>query len=87
MMTERSGLIVWLSDVKPAKNLEKYGLMHYVSKKMKYAVIYVNADSMEHTTKNLLRLPYVKKIERSLRNEIKTEYTRNVPDKTRFYSL
>lgn len=86
MIAERTGFIVWLNDPKPARNLEKYGLLHYVSRKMNYAVIYLNADRAEETVKNIQRLPYVKKVERSYRGEIRTEYNSNMPDKTRFYS-
>lgn len=87
MFTERSGLIVWVNDIKAARNLDKYGNLHYISKKMQYAVIYVHASKSEEIIRNLLRLPYVKKVERSYRNEIKTEYNSNMPDKTRFYTL
>jgi uncharacterized protein YlbG (UPF0298 family) len=87
MFAERTGYIVWFSDWKAAKGLEKYGTLHYLSRKMQYAVLYVNSDSAEETVRLMQRLPYVRKIERSYRNEIKTEYDKNVPDKTRFYSL
>lgn len=87
MFPERTGYIIWVNDWKSARNLEKYGNVHYISRKMNYAVIYLNSDRAEDTVRNLQRLPYVKKIERSYRNEIKTEYSGNVPDKTRFYSL
>ncbi|MFC0213206.1 YlbG family protein [Paenibacillus chartarius] len=87
MFTERTGLIIWVNDVKAARNLDKYGSLHYISKKMHYAVLYVPASRAEEITRNLLRLPYVKSIERSYRNEIKTEYNSNMPDKTRFYTL
>ncbi|MBC8079006.1 MAG: YlbG family protein [Gorillibacterium sp.] len=87
MFTERSGLIVWVNDVKPAKNLEKYGTVHYISKRMNYVAMYVHAERVEETIRNLQRLPYVKKVEKSFRKEIKTEYDKNIPDKTRFYSL
>ncbi|KAA9004045.1 DUF2129 domain-containing protein [Paenibacillus spiritus] len=87
MFAERTGYIVWVSDVKAARNLEKYGSLHYISRKMHYAVIYVNADRAEETMKNIKRLSYVRKIERSYRNELKTEYASKNPDKTRSYSL
>jgi uncharacterized protein YlbG (UPF0298 family) len=86
MFAERTGFIIWLHDAKPARNLEKFGSLHYISRKMNYAVIYVNADRAEETMKSIQRLPYVKKVERSYRAEIPTEYNSNVPDKTRFYS-
>jgi uncharacterized protein YlbG (UPF0298 family) len=87
MFTDRSGLIVWVSDIKPAKNLEKYGTVHYISKRMNYVAMYVHTEKLEETQRLLQRLPYVKKVEKSLRKEIKTEYDKSIPDKTRFYSL
>lgn len=88
ILTERTGLIVWVSDIKAAaKHMEKYGSVHFISKRLHYVAMYVYADRVEETMKQLQRLPYVKKVERSYRNEIKTEYNSNVPDKTRFYTL
>ncbi|MBB6671146.1 YlbG family protein [Cohnella nanjingensis] len=87
MIAERTGYIIWFNDWKAARALDKYGTLHYMSRKMNYAVLYVNAEAAEDTVRNVQRLPYVRKIERSYRGEIKTEYERNVPDKTRFYGL
>ncbi|MGN7455123.1 YlbG family protein [Paenibacillus pasadenensis] len=84
---QRKGHIVWVSDVKAARSLEKYGNVHFISRRLHYAVVYVDADREEETLRNLQRLPYVKKIERSLRSELKTEYTKESEDKTRFYSM
>ncbi|WP_159887089.1 YlbG family protein [Paenibacillus puerhi] len=88
MFTERAGIIVWVSDVKAAaKHLEKYGNVHFISKKLHYAAMYIYASRLEETIKQLQRLPFVKKVERSHRQEIPTEYNSNMPDKTRFYTL
>ncbi|WEK52863.1 MAG: YlbG family protein [Candidatus Cohnella colombiensis] len=87
MFAERTGYIVWFSDTKAARGLDKYGTLHYVSRKMQYAVLYMNADVAEEAVKNLQKLPYVRKIERSYRNEIKTEYEKDTQDKARFYNL
>lgn len=86
MFHERTGLIVWLKDDRQAKGLEKYGTVHYVSRRMKYAVVYINAEQYEPIVKNLSRLPYVKKVERSLRNEIPTEYDTQRSEKTLSYN-
>lgn len=85
MLAERTGFIIWVSDVKAARNLEKYGSVHYISRRMHYVVMYVNADRAEETMKNIRRLSYVRKIERSYRNEIKTEYSSKGPYKAKFY--
>jgi uncharacterized protein YlbG (UPF0298 family) len=87
MIPERSGLIIWVSDLKPARNLERYGVIHYMSKRMQYVVLYIHSEKEEELTKQIARLPYVKKVERSLRNEIPTDYNSNMPDKTRFYTF
>lgn len=86
MFAERKGLIVWVSDTKAARSLDKFGSLHYISRKMKYAVLYVNADRVDEISAQIKRLNFVKNLEFSYRNELKTEYTSNVPDKTRFYT-
>lgn len=70
MFAERTGFIIWVSDLKAARNLEKYGTVHYISRRMHYVVMYVNAERAEDTMKNVNRLSYVRKVERSYRNEI-----------------
>lgn len=85
-MKERTGIIVWVSDTRAARGLDKYGTLHYISRKMRYAVLYVDAKRYDEVAAQLMRLPYVKRVERSLRGEIRTEYDTQVPDKTRFYS-
>lgn len=87
MLSERTGYIVWVSDLKAARSLDKYGTVHYMSRKMHYVVMYVDADRAEETSRNITRLPFVRKLERSFRNELKTEYTRKVPDKSRTYNV
>lgn len=87
LLTERKGYIVWVKDLKAARNLDKYGNVHYISRKMNYVVIYLNSERAEDTLRHLQRLPYVQKIERSYRNEIKQEYSGEMQDKTRSYSL
>lgn len=87
MFAERTGYIIWVNDLKAARNLEKYGSVHYLSRRMHYVVMYVNADRAEEVMKNIRKLSYVRKVERSYRNEIKTEYSKNMPDKTQFYGM
>jgi uncharacterized protein YlbG (UPF0298 family) len=84
LMTERAGVVVWLRDYKRAKALEQHGVVHYVSRKMRYAILYVNADQAEDVISKVKRLPYVKSAERSYRTEIKTDYSGNQADESRF---
>lgn len=86
MFPERTGLIVWVNDLKSSKHLEKFGSIHYISKRMHYVVIYMNADKAEEAIRAIQKYPFVKKVERSMRSEIRTEYSSNVPDKTKLYT-
>ena len=47
---KRRGLIVWVYSLKQLKNLKKFGLLHYVSRKMKYVVLYLNEEIEELNT-------------------------------------
>lgn len=87
MLPERTGYIIWVSDLKAARGLERFGSVHYMSRKLHYVVIYMNADRAEEAVKQMGKLSYVRKIERSFRNELKTEYTKDTEEKSRFYSM
>ena len=66
----RQGLIVYLTKLKYIKYLKSYGLIHYVSRKMKYAVIYVDAESVNHILAKLRKLKYVRKVQLSYLTQI-----------------
>ncbi|SEB44206.1 YlbG family protein [Paenibacillus sp. GP183] len=87
MIVDRSGIIVWVNDIKAARNLERFGSVHYISKKMHYVAMYVYSSKVDETIRNIQKLPYVKKVEPSYRNEIKTEYSSNGPDKNKSFTL
>lgn len=86
-LPERVGFIVWLSDSRQARGLERYALVHYVSHKMRYAVVYVNADRAEQAVEAIQKLTYVKRVERSYRSELRTEYTKTKEDKSKFFDV
>lgn len=85
MLTERQGLIVWLHSLKHAKTLRRFGNVHYVSRKMKYVLLYCNQSEIEKLTEKLSNYSYVKKVDVSLRPMIKTEYENARPDKAKEY--
>jgi len=85
MRTNRQGIIVWFQQMKNIKKIKRYGNLIYVSKKFKYAVIYVNQTELEDTENQLLKYPFVSKIERSYKSFIKTEYENAKPDKAKQY--
>ncbi len=68
MFVERQGLIVWLHSTKHTKVLQKFGNIHYVSRKLKYAVLYCNQDDAEKILTEVSAISFVKSVELSNRN-------------------
>lgn len=48
MFGQRQSMIVYLHSLKHAKILRKYGNIHYISKRLKYAVVYCDMEQIEH---------------------------------------
>ncbi|RYL92857.1 YlbG family protein [Sporolactobacillus sp. THM19-2] len=71
---ERDGLIIWLYHTKHLRILKRYGYLHYVSKRMKYAVLYCNHEATNSVVEKLSKLKFVRKVDYSHLQEIKTTY-------------
>lgn len=70
----RKSLIVYVYSTKQVRQLKKYGLIHYVSQKMHYVVLYVNAENYEWIKDRLKSLRLVKKIEETPYEELSNEF-------------
>lgn len=85
MITERQSIIVWLYSLKNAKALRRFGNVHYVSRRMKYAVLYTNMQDADQLLGKLSSLPFVKRAELSFKPFLKTEFENSKPDKAKEY--
>ncbi|MGM9928980.1 MAG: YlbG family protein [Bacillus sp. (in: firmicutes)] len=85
MLGARQGIIVYLHTLKQVKMLRRFGNIHYVSKKLKYVVLYTNMEDVEATVEKLRSYSFVKKVEVSYKPFIKTEYENSKPDKAKEY--
>lgn len=74
VVNERQGMIVWVYSLKHMKTLKKQGLIHYVSKRMKYVVLYVNRSEADALEKKLNSFHFVRKVERSYRTDINMNF-------------
>lgn len=74
MIGNRSGLIVWIHQLKQGRILRKYGHVHYISKRMKYAILYCETEKLDAIIRDLESLRAVKRVEKSYLQEIKTTY-------------
>ncbi|GAB2543101.1 YlbG family protein [Gracilibacillus alcaliphilus] len=78
MIVSRQGLVVWFHQMKHVKHIKKYGHMVHVSKKLKYAIIYVDQDKVDQTTTALHKLSFVTRVDPSYKPFIKTEFEEKV---------
>ncbi|PKR86940.1 YlbG family protein [Heyndrickxia camelliae] len=85
MQSDRQGLIIWLNNLKHAKSLRRFGNIHYISKKMKYVVLYCDRSEIETLEEKLGSFGFVRKVEPSYRPFLKTEYENSKPDKAKEY--
>lgn len=84
MFEKRQGLIVWLHSLKHVKLLRKYGNIHYVSKRMKYVVLYCDMEQIEQIAEKLSSFSFVKHVEPSYKPFLKLEFESKV-DKAKEY--
>lgn len=85
MRVKRQGLIVWFQHKRNIKQIKRFGHLIYVSKKMRYAVIYVDQDAVEEIEQSMSKLSYIIKVDRSYKPFIKTNYENAMPDKAKIY--
>lgn len=69
----RKSLIVYVYSTKQVRQLKKYGLIYYVSQKMYYVVMYVNADNYDWMKEKISGLKIVKKIEETPYEQLSSE--------------
>lgn len=84
MENKRQGIIVYLHSLKHSKMLRKFGNVHYVSKRLKYVVLYCDMDLVEKTMEKISSYSYVKKVEPSYKPFLKLEFESKL-DKAKEY--
>ncbi|MBA4537951.1 YlbG family protein [Bacillus aquiflavi] len=85
MFSQRQGVIVWLYTLKQAKMLRRFGNVHYVSKRLKYVVLYCNQEDVSSIIAKLQSYTFVKKVEPSYKPFLKIKYENSKPDKAKEY--
>lgn len=85
MRIKRQGLIVWYQHRKHIRHIKRYGNLIYISKKMRFAVLYVNQEDVEKIENELLKLPFISKVDRSHKPFIDTNFENAKPDQAKLY--
>ncbi|MGX7058346.1 YlbG family protein [Vagococcus humatus] len=83
----RRSLIVWVYSLKQVKNLRKYGFIYYVSRKMKYVVLYMEEASFEKNVEAIERLHFVRHTEKSHRPDLDMNFGENFKEMIRLSEL
>ncbi|MRX71710.1 DUF2129 domain-containing protein [Bacillus lacus] len=84
MMDKRQGIIVYMHSLKHVKMLRKFGNIHYVSKKMKYVVLYCDMEIHQQTLEKISSYSFVKQAEPSYKPFLKLEFESKI-DKAKEY--
>ncbi|WP_018658901.1 YlbG family protein [Allofustis seminis] len=71
---DRIGIIVDIKNKKFVSRLKKYGDIHYISKHMNYAVIYVNKEDADAKVAQIEKEKFVRKATISPKGSLALEY-------------
>lgn len=81
---KRRGLIIWVYSLKQLKQLKRLGVIHYVSRKMKYIVMYVNEEDVEKTVERIENFHFVRKVELSFRPDVEMNFADRIGTKAAY---
>lgn len=70
----RIGLVVWLKSKRNVKRLMNFGVLHYVSSKLDYALLYVDEKNIDRIIDHIQKENYVKRVEKSFLRDLPTTY-------------
>lgn len=85
MRMKRQGISVWFQNRRNIKQIKRFGHLIYTSKKLKYAVIYVDQEKIDSIEDKLNKLPFILKTSRSEKPNIRTNYEKVALDKDEKY--
>ncbi|MGO2082417.1 YlbG family protein [Vagococcus sp.] len=80
---KRRGMIVWIYSLKQIKQLRRFGYIHYISKKMKYVLLYVDDEDSELVKEKLEKLFFVRQVDFSYRPDIDMDFNDRLGKKYR----
>lgn len=70
--TKRRALIVYLKNMRQARQLRRFGIVNYISNRMKFASVYVDEADVETKKKLIERLGFVDHVDVSNWPEVDT---------------
>lgn len=61
-INKRQGIVVYLYSTRQLKSLKNYGDVIYMSKRLRYVIMYINYDEQAAIIKKITSLGYVKQV-------------------------
>lgn len=83
-LNKRRSLVVWVYSLKQLKTLKRFGFVQYVSRRMKYVVIYMDEGLIEEAEKKIKGLHFVRKVERSYRPDVEMNFAEKIGTKAAY---
>ncbi|WP_071131047.1 YlbG family protein [Enterococcus timonensis] len=80
----RRSLTVFCYSLKQLKTLRRFGLVQYVSRRMKYVVIYMDEEMVEENIKKINALHFVRQVLPSYRPDIDMNFGERVGTKAAY---
>lgn len=71
---DRTGLIVRVSNKRNVKRLMKFGVLHYISRKMSYVILYVDTQNVDTIIEKIQKENYVSSVEKSHLKDLPITY-------------
>jgi len=87
MKVERESLIVWYRHRRNISQIRRHGHLVYTSRRMRYAVLYVNKEEIDKVEKKLNKFSFINKIDRSMKKLIRTNYEKKDSKKNKEYDF
>lgn len=84
IIQKRRSLVVWVYSLKQLKTLKRHGFIQYVSRRMKYVVLYMNEESIEAAEEKINSLHFVRKVERSYRPDVEMNFAEKIGTKAAY---
>ncbi|MBP2099788.1 YlbG family protein [Enterococcus rivorum] len=84
VIQKRRCLVVWVYSLKQLKVLKRYGLIQYISRRMKYVMIYMNEEEIEMAETKINGLHFVRKVERSYRPDVEMNFAEKIGTKAAY---
>lgn len=84
VIQKRRSIVVWVYSLKQLKTLKRHGFIQYVSRRMKYVVLYMNEENIETAEEKINNLHFVRKVERSYRPDVEMNFAEKIGTKAAY---